>query len=42
MDPRGESVVLGGESTDVLRRQPDGRWLIAIDDPWGARVLGPA
>jgi hypothetical protein len=28
-----------GVSSDVLRRQPDGRWLIAIDNPWGAQVL---
>jgi ketosteroid isomerase-like protein len=41
-DPAGGPVELGGESTDVVRRQADGRGLIAIDDPWGARVLGPA
>ena len=41
-DPTGGQVVLGGESADILRRQGDGRWLIAIDDPWGAQVLGPA
>src|SRR5262245_7672053 len=41
-DPAGGPVVLGGESADILRRQRDGRWLIAIDDPWGAQVLGPA
>jgi uncharacterized protein (TIGR02246 family) len=41
-DPTGAPVVLGGESTDVLRRQADGRWLIAIDDPWGTQLLGPA
>ena len=39
-DPAGGAVVLGGESADVLRRQADGRWLIAIDDPWGTQVLG--
>lgn len=42
IDPSGGPVVLGGESTDVLRRQADGRWLIAIDNPWGAQLLGPA
>jgi uncharacterized protein (TIGR02246 family) len=41
-DPTGTPVLLGGESTDVLRRQADGRWLIAIDDPWGTQLLGPA
>jgi len=40
--PAGEAVVLGGESADILRRQADGRWLVAIDDPWGTQVLGPA
>ena len=38
-DPRGLEVLLSGESTDVLRRQPDGRWLIALDNPWGAQLL---
>jgi ketosteroid isomerase-like protein len=23
----------GGRTTEVLRRQPDGRWLVVIDDP---------
>jgi len=39
--PDGAPVVLGGESTDILRRQKDGRWLIAIDNPWGTQLLGP-
>lgn len=38
-DPRGQAVLLSGESTDVLRRQPDGRWLIALDNPWGSQLL---
>ena len=37
--PDGAPVTMGGESTDVLRRQADGRWLIALDNPWGAAVL---
>ena len=41
-DPAGTPVELGGESADILRRQADGRWLIAIDDPWGTQLLGPA
>lgn len=41
-DPAGAPVVLNGESTDILRRQADGRWLIAIDDPWGTQLLTPA
>ena len=39
-DPTGKPVAMGGESSDILRRQPDGRWLIAIDNPWGAKILG--
>lgn len=23
-----------GRSADIVRRQPDGSWLLAIDDPW--------
>jgi len=32
---------MSGESTDVLRRQEDGRWLIVLDNPWGAQILPP-
>ena len=38
-DPSGALVTMNGESTDILRRQPDGRWLIALDNPWGVAVL---
>lgn len=38
-DPAGLPVVQGGESADVLRRGEDGRWRIALDNPWGARIL---
>jgi len=34
--PDGEPVAMEGTSADVVRRQPDGRWLVLIDDPWGA------
>lgn len=40
-DPAGQPVSMGGVSSDVLRRQPDGRWLIAVDNPWGAQILEP-
>ena len=40
-DPSGTAIAMGGESTDVLRRQQDGRWLIAVDNPWGAQILTP-
>jgi uncharacterized protein (TIGR02246 family) len=35
-DPGGQPIEMGGVSSDVMRRQPDGTWKIAIDDPWGA------
>ena len=34
--PLGESVTMEGESAEVARRQPDGRWLYVIDHPLGA------
>src|SRR5207247_7956191 len=39
MDPNGHPVVMSGESSDILRQQRDGRWLIALDNPWGAKIL---
>jgi uncharacterized protein (TIGR02246 family) len=33
--PDGTAIHQSGRSADVLRRQPDGRWLILIDNPWG-------
>lgn len=36
----GSPVHMTGSSSDVLRRQADGHWLIAIDNPWGPAVLG--
>ena len=39
VDPTGHTVVMGGESSDILRQQRDGRWLIALDNPWGAKIL---
>ena len=40
-DPTGQTVAMNGESADVLRRQEDGRWLIVLDNPWGAQILPP-
>lgn len=37
--PKGPTQELQATSADVLRRQPDGRWLIAIDNPWGAELV---
>ncbi|HMA46461.1 MAG TPA: SgcJ/EcaC family oxidoreductase [Frankiaceae bacterium] len=33
--PDGGQVELTGQTTDVVRRQPDGSWLFVIDNPWG-------
>lgn len=38
--PDGSPVEQGGLSVAVLRRQPDGRWLMVIDDPYGDHILG--
>jgi uncharacterized protein (TIGR02246 family) len=32
--PDGEPVEMSGTSADVVRRHPDGRWLVLVDDPW--------
>jgi uncharacterized protein (TIGR02246 family) len=37
--PDGKPMELRGASSDVLRQQPDGNWLIAIDNPWGADII---
>jgi uncharacterized protein (TIGR02246 family) len=34
--PDGQPVALSGKSNEVLRKQPDGRWLYAVDHPYGA------
>ena len=36
-DPQGKAVTMSGQSVEVLRRQPDGRWLFAIDFPFGVQ-----
>ncbi len=38
--PDGNPVEMSGNSADVLRRQSDGTWLVAIDNPWGSAILG--
>ena len=38
--PDGKPMQLGGLSSDILRRQADGAWLIVIDNPWGTAILG--
>jgi ketosteroid isomerase-like protein len=41
-DPNGNPIDLAGQTTDVVRRQPDGTWLFAIDNPWGVQAFAPA
>jgi len=33
--PEGETVSMSGQTSDVLRQQPDGSWLFVIDNPYG-------
>jgi ketosteroid isomerase-like protein len=35
-DPNGNAVELAGQTTAVVRRQADGCWLLAVDNPYGA------
>ena len=37
--PDGKPVQMNGVSSDILRRQADGKWLIAVDNPWGTAIL---
>jgi uncharacterized protein (TIGR02246 family) len=32
--PDGQAVELTDTSSDVFRRQEDGTWLVAVDNPW--------
>jgi uncharacterized protein (TIGR02246 family) len=38
--PDGATIRISGEATDVLRKQSDGSWRVALDNPWGAAILG--
>lgn len=38
--PDGAPVHMDLTSSDVLRRQPGGAWLLVIDNPWGAAIVG--
>ena len=35
-DASGSAVELAGQTSDVVRRQADGTWLLVIDNPYGA------
>jgi len=39
IDVTGAAVQLGGRSSSILRRQPDGRWLFLVDNPWGTNIV---
>ena len=38
-DPDGNEVEMTGLTSDIVRRQPDGRWLIVIDNPVGGEGI---
>lgn len=38
-DPAGNPVHMNGRSSDVLRRQSDGNWRIALDNPFGTEIV---
>ena len=38
--PDGSPIHLDGQTADVVRRHADGRWLFAIDSPFGAAGAG--
>ena len=40
--PDGTPIAASGLSVAVLRRQPDDRWLMVIDDPFGDALLSQA
>jgi ketosteroid isomerase-like protein len=35
-DVNGNAIALAGQTSDVVRRQTDGTWLLIIDNPYGA------
>ena len=37
--PDGAPVDIGGQTSDVARRQGDGTWRFAIDNPWGDAAI---
>lgn len=39
IDPTGTAVELDGRSSSILRRQPAGRWLFLVRNPWGTDIV---
>ena len=38
-DADRKPIAWAGRTTDVLRKQKDGGWLVALDNPWGTTLL---
>jgi uncharacterized protein (TIGR02246 family) len=38
--PDGTAIAISGRGAVVLRRAPDGKWLIAIENPWARHPAG--
>ena len=38
--PDGSAMEIEGHGSELTRRQPDGSWLIVVDNPWGADAGG--
>ncbi len=36
--PDGNPINVSAQTSDVVRRQPDGRWLFVIDNPFGDQI----
>ena len=37
--PDGTFKTFGGVATDIVRQQPDGRWLLVLDNSYGVRRI---
>jgi len=37
--PEGSQVEMAGRSANVLAREPDGRWVVLLDNPWGTDLF---
>ncbi len=42
VDAEGKPIQWSGRTSDVLRKQAEGGWLVALDNPWGTSFLDPA
>lgn len=38
--PDGSAIEMESRGSELARRQPDGSWLIVVDNPWGADAAG--